>query len=51
MDLNLRDVRAFVAVAQTGSFTRAATRLHLSQPALTVQIRRLEETATAATSP
>lgn len=44
MDLNLRDIRAFIAVAQTGSFTRAATRLHLSQPALTVQIRRLEET-------
>lgn len=44
MDLSLRDIRAFVAVAQTGSFTRAATRLHLSQPALTVQIRRLEET-------
>ncbi|PMS34737.1 LysR family transcriptional regulator [Trinickia symbiotica] len=43
MDLNLRDIRAFIAVAQTGSFTRAATRLHLSQPALTVQIRRLEE--------
>ncbi|WP_118183646.1 LysR family transcriptional regulator [Paraburkholderia phosphatilytica] len=43
MDLNLREIRAFVAVAQTGSFTRAATRLHLSQPALTVQIRRLEE--------
>ncbi|MGH8779723.1 LysR family transcriptional regulator [Paraburkholderia sp.] len=44
MDLNLRDIRAFIAVAQTGSFTRAATRLHLSQPALTVQIRRLEDT-------
>jgi DNA-binding transcriptional LysR family regulator len=44
MDLNLRDIRAFVAVAQTGNFTRAAARLHLSQPALTVQIRRLEET-------
>lgn len=44
MDLNLRDIRAFIAVAQTGSFTRAASRLHLSQPALTVQIRRLEET-------
>jgi DNA-binding transcriptional LysR family regulator len=43
MDLNLRDIRAFIAVAQTGSFTRAAMRLHLSQPALTVQIRRLEE--------
>lgn len=44
MDLNLRDIRAFIAVAQTGSFTRAAARMHLSQPALTVQIRRLEET-------
>jgi len=44
MDLNLRDIRAFIAVAQAGSFTRAAVRLHLSQPALTVQIRRLEET-------
>lgn len=43
MDLNLRDIRAFVAVANAGNFTRAAARLHLSQPALTVQIRRLEE--------
>ena len=41
MDLNLRDIRAFIAVAQAGNFTRAAVRLHLSQPALTVQIRRL----------
>lgn len=44
MDLNLRDIRAFIAVAQTGSFTGAAAQLHLSQPGLTVQIRRLEET-------
>lgn len=44
MDLNLREIRAFVAVAQTGSFTRAAAKLNVSQPALTVQIRRLEET-------
>ena len=43
MDLNLRDIRAFVTVAHAGNFTRAAARLHLSQPALTVQIRRLEE--------
>ncbi|WCS23819.1 LysR family transcriptional regulator [Methylobacterium sp. NMS14P] len=42
MDLNLRQVRAFVSVVQTGSFTRAAALLNLSQPALTVQIQRLE---------
>ena len=43
MDLNLRQVRAFVSVAQLKSFTRAAELLHLSQPALTVQIRKLED--------
>jgi DNA-binding transcriptional LysR family regulator len=43
MDLNMRQVRAFVSVAHLKSFTRAATLLHVSQPALTVQIRKLEE--------
>ena len=43
MDLNLRHLRAFVSVAQLKSFTRAAELLHLSQPALTVQIRKLED--------
>ena len=47
MDLNLKEIRAFVTVAQAGNFTRAATKLNLSQPALTVQIRRLEETVGA----
>ena len=42
-DLSLRQIRAFVSVAHLKSFTHAATLLHLSQPALTVQIRRLEE--------
>lgn len=43
MNIDVRQLRAFVAVAQSGSFTRAAGSLHLSQPALTVQIRTLEE--------
>ena len=40
----MRQVRAFVSVAHLKSFTRAATLLHVSQPALTVQLRKLEET-------
>src|SRR3990170_385205 len=43
MKANLRQFHAFVAVARLGSFTQAARRLNLSQPALTVQIRQLEE--------
>jgi DNA-binding transcriptional LysR family regulator len=42
MTPDLRQIRAFVTVAQLGSFTRAAGLLNLSQPALTVQIRNLE---------
>ncbi|MTJ80903.1 MAG: LysR family transcriptional regulator [Telmatospirillum sp.] len=38
-----RQIQAFLAIVRTGSFTRAATEVHLSQPALTVQIRQLEE--------
>jgi DNA-binding transcriptional LysR family regulator len=43
MDINMRQVRAFVSVAHLKSFTRAAALLHVSQPALTVQIRTLEQ--------
>lgn len=38
-------LRSFVTVAQEGSFTRAATRLHLTQSAVSAHLRRLEEQA------
>jgi DNA-binding transcriptional LysR family regulator len=41
-DLNLRQLQTFVTVARLGSFTRAARLLHLSQPALTKQVRQLD---------
>jgi LysR family transcriptional activator of nhaA len=42
-DLNFHHLRYFRAVAHDGNLTRTAARLNLSQSALSVQIRRLEE--------
>lgn len=41
--INAEWLRAFVAFAEESSFTAAAARLHISQPALHVQVRKLSE--------
>lgn len=41
--MNIKQVRAFLAVAQSMSFASAATQLHLSQPALSLSIKGLED--------
>ena len=43
MNVTLRQLKSFEAVARNLSFTRAAEQLHLSQPAVSMQVKQLEE--------
>jgi LysR family transcriptional regulator, carnitine catabolism transcriptional activator len=45
MNVSIRHLRAFVALADTRSFTRAAAACHLSQPAFSALVRQLEDAA------
>ena len=44
MNINLELYRTFYTVAKTGSISATANIMYISQPAITTQIRRLEET-------
>jgi DNA-binding transcriptional LysR family regulator len=41
--MEIRQLRAFVAVAETGTFTAGAERVHVTQSAISMQIRQLEK--------
>ena len=43
INIDLRQLRAFMAVVQHGSFTRAAEDVYLTQPGLSLAIQQLEE--------
>src|SRR3981189_1870689 len=43
IEMELRQVRSFLSIAETLHFSRTAELIHLSQPALSLQIRALEE--------
>ncbi len=42
MAVTLRQIQAFLAVSEQGTFTKAAERLHMAQPALSQLVRELE---------
>jgi LysR family carnitine catabolism transcriptional activator len=45
INFSVRDIEAFMALAQARHFTRAAERCHLSQSAFSQRIQRIEDTA------
>ncbi|HVQ40083.1 MAG TPA: LysR family transcriptional regulator [Pyrinomonadaceae bacterium] len=45
--MEIRQLRAFVAIAELGTFTAAALRVHVTQAAISMQIRQLENELSA----
>lgn len=41
--MDIQQIKAFIAIAETGSFSQAADQLHLTQPAISKRISLLEE--------
>lgn len=45
MHVTLRQLKVFKTVAEYLNYTQAARNLHLSQPAVSMQVKQLEESA------
>ena len=45
--MDIEELKAFLAVAEAGSFSRAAERIHLTQPAISRRVARLEQSLDA----
>lgn len=43
MNIDLEFYKVFCTIAETGSFSKAAEKLYISQPAITQTIKKLEE--------
>ena len=41
--MDITQLRYFQMIAETGSLTRAAQQLHISQPAMSAMLKKLEE--------
>ena len=41
--MDIKQMQYFVSIAQEGSYSRAAEKLSVSQPALSISIKKLEE--------
>ena len=44
MHISFRQIQIFQTVAQTENFTRAAELLHMTQPAISMQVKQLKKT-------
>ena len=45
IDMNLHQLRIFCSVVESGSYTRAAETLYMTQPAVSLQVRALGSAA------
>lgn len=43
MDISVKEIQAILAIQEEGNLTRAAQRLYISQPALSMTLKKIEQ--------